>query len=192
MIRAINGFLPNSILINAVANFYQSTAPTTRIDGSALVIGDLWKKAGQEQAEWDGTNWISPFKYLSANGITGSSNATFLPLLIPGLVTSDTSAANIKIIYQRFFTSLAGGTLDATNNWSIEPRYSVYTGNQFVTASPFVYNSAPHQSGKYQSLLSNYTIPSTIVSSVLIGLTRNNAPSNGVFSHQVCYAHILG
>jgi hypothetical protein len=191
MIKAINGFTPNGNISNAIAEFWQNTAPAQRIDGTPLVIGDLWKKAGQEQAEWDGTNWISPFKYLSASSTAVATNSYFLPVAVPFLVTSDTPIANIKIIYQRFFTGIAGATLDATNNWSIEPRYRSISGSDVSLAATFLYNNTSF-SGRYQLLVSGLVVPVSTLSTIQVALTRNSAPSTGIFSHQLCYSHILG
>jgi hypothetical protein len=82
--RSLSSVLPNGTLINGVANFYTATKPTTRVDGSALVIGDVWKKAGQESSEWDGTQWVGnlrQFLILTASiSSTTSSNNAFYPL----------------------------------------------------------------------------------------------------------------
>jgi hypothetical protein len=190
MIRAINGFTPNGTLSNTIAEFWQDTAPAQRINGTPLVVGDLWKKVGQEQAEWDGTNWISPFKYLSSASVFNATNASALPLNVPYFLVSTTPVANIKIVYQRVFTSTSG-TVDGTNNWTIAGRYRNVSGNDTSFGSAFVYNNTS-QTDQFQLLASNFVIPITNLLSVILSLTRNNAPGLGFFSHQLCYAHILG
>jgi hypothetical protein len=61
MITIINptSNLPDGALINGVANFYTATKPLTRVDGSALVIGDLWQKPNGSRWFWNGTYWIT-------------------------------------------------------------------------------------------------------------------------------------
>jgi hypothetical protein len=77
----LNSPLQNGFVINGVANFYTSTKPTTRVDGSALVIGDLWvNPSTQTQWQWNGTYWlsalmISPFAQLINS--SGSINVNF-------------------------------------------------------------------------------------------------------------------
>jgi hypothetical protein len=52
--------IPNGALIGGVANFYTNTKPTTRVDGSALVIGDLWYSPNTgSQGFWNGTYWLT-------------------------------------------------------------------------------------------------------------------------------------
>jgi hypothetical protein len=77
--------IANGALIGGVANFYTETKPITRVDGTPLVVGDIWKKVGQDLAEWDGTQWVGAlqsrliFTVGSINSSTGSS-ASFFPL----------------------------------------------------------------------------------------------------------------
>jgi hypothetical protein len=84
-IRKDPNTIPNGVLISDVANFYTNTKPTTRVDGTALVVGDLWKKVGQDLAEWDGTQWVGDlqsqlvFSVGSINSST-SSSSSFFPL----------------------------------------------------------------------------------------------------------------
>jgi len=60
MQKTLNGFIPNGALINGVANFYTSTKPTIRVDGSALVIGDRWVNSSTGvEGFYNGTYWLS-------------------------------------------------------------------------------------------------------------------------------------
>jgi hypothetical protein len=55
-----NSVLPNSVLINGVAQINQSALPATRPDGSALVLGDKWYKTSDfTNWLWNGTYWVS-------------------------------------------------------------------------------------------------------------------------------------
>lgn len=72
--------LPNNTQINGVEYFFQSTKPTTRGSGSALVIGDRWWKINDgTDWFWNGSYWLSvesvvmDFGYAN-DGITGGSS----------------------------------------------------------------------------------------------------------------------
>lgn len=55
--------IPNGAIINGVANFCQSTKPTIRIDGSALVARDRWYNTSDgSNWFWNGTYWLSEQK----------------------------------------------------------------------------------------------------------------------------------
>lgn len=48
-------------IINGVAHFTQSTAPTERVGGDALVAGDRWyNPTTRDNWFWNGTYWLSP------------------------------------------------------------------------------------------------------------------------------------
>jgi hypothetical protein len=53
--------LVNGTRINGVEHIYQTTKPTTRVDGSALVARDKWYKTDDgTEWFWNGTYWLSP------------------------------------------------------------------------------------------------------------------------------------
>jgi hypothetical protein len=54
-----NLIIPNGALINDVCHIYESTKPTTRPDGSALVVGDKWYNTSTGvEGFWNGTYWL--------------------------------------------------------------------------------------------------------------------------------------
>lgn len=54
------GSLPNGATINGVQWIVQSSRPTTRVDGSALVVGDAWYNTSTgDNWSWNGTYWLS-------------------------------------------------------------------------------------------------------------------------------------
>lgn len=62
--------LPNGAIIGGVAHFFQSTPPTTRIDGSILQIGDRLTKPNGLDYSWNGALWLGErvsFGYLVGN-----------------------------------------------------------------------------------------------------------------------------
>ena len=69
MIQIINpSNLVNGYILNDVAHFTQSTNPTTRIDGSALVVGDkLYRTDLRRDYYWNGvSSWVSEQLFTSA------------------------------------------------------------------------------------------------------------------------------
>jgi hypothetical protein len=89
--------IPNGALIGGVANFFTNTKPTTRVDGSALVIGDLWVNPSTGvEGFWNGTYWLdkchsiissfTPPNFANTGGIyfTLPSSAFFIEQVVLG------------------------------------------------------------------------------------------------------------
>lgn len=93
MIYAPPSIIPNGALINNVCHIYQSTKPTTRPDGSALVVGDICYKINDgTQWFWNGTYWLSSLEYmLATSGVNNLSVSTNLGVIqsAPPLPTSN-------------------------------------------------------------------------------------------------------
>ena len=140
-------FTPNSIsngtIINGIANFYQTTKPTTRVDGSALVAGDRWYKIDDgTEWFWNSTYWLSPVQTLSHPqlvNITSTSNAFSLSIPSDGSV----------FISEVFLYSLVSTPNDASNYWNfaveISPTQS--TGTQVATFTTSL-DTQNHRVGK--------------------------------------------
>jgi hypothetical protein len=61
--------LVNGSRINGVEHIYQTSKPTTRVDGSALVIGDRWWKTDDgTEWYWNGTYWLTETYIQNAHG----------------------------------------------------------------------------------------------------------------------------
>ena len=59
MIYAPPSIIPNGALINNVCHIYQTTKPTARPDGSALMVGDKWYNTDTGvEGFWNGTYWL--------------------------------------------------------------------------------------------------------------------------------------
>jgi hypothetical protein len=70
------GNLPDGSLINNIANFYRATKPLTRVDGSALGIGDRWiNSSNADTWIWNGTYWIGATEFRKVT-IRASATAT--------------------------------------------------------------------------------------------------------------------
>ena len=97
MIYAPPSIIPNGALINDVCHIYQSTKPTTRPDGSALMTGDIWYKIDDRtQWVWNGTYWLSSLEYMlatsAANNLSVTTNQGIIESALP-LPTSDSSVS---------------------------------------------------------------------------------------------------
>lgn len=124
--------ISNGIIINGVANFWQTTPPITRVDGSALVDGDIWYKADTQETWFrKGIYWVSDVRsvfsnvgssgtYLTVNAASVSLNWRPAPITKPILIEQITfllfpvSGATSAATYNssNFYTISA-----ATVNW---------------------------------------------------------------------------
>ena len=124
MQKTINGFLPDGVLINDTANFYRSTKPLTRVNGSVLVNGDVWiDTANRNQYFFDTTNgWLSPQKEcfwdsgLSILSITTGTH--YLQSRLKALIIQE---VHIKL--------LSDGAFTAANFWAVWLSTSTSEGN---------------------------------------------------------------
>ena len=112
------GSLTNGVLINGVANFYQPTKPTTRVDGSALVAGDLWYNSTTRlKWFWNGTYWLSE-QSLKAETSFVFLNASSSPFLC-GM--QQLTNGNTSVFVERIHaTVLTLGANDASNYWTLD------------------------------------------------------------------------
>jgi len=114
------GGVDNGIVINGVANFWQSTPPTTRVDGSALVDGDRWwNPSTQTNGFWNGTYWLTTQQYVSQFNVNSaalvfdisSSGNNLLHGMVP--ITEDFFAESVTL---QVLTN--GSTFDSNNYWT--------------------------------------------------------------------------
>ena len=87
MIYAPPSIIQNGALINDVCHIYQSTKPTDRPDGRALMVGDKWYKNNDgTDWYWNGTYWLSANTYTWGSiGVTyssGTGNLAAQPIFI--------------------------------------------------------------------------------------------------------------
>jgi hypothetical protein len=172
---------------------YSSTRPTTRRDGTALRSGDLWKKTGQDLAEFDGVQWVSPKHYLAASSVFTATNAFTLPLSIPFMIIGNTPTANIKIISVDVLTAVVtgGSTLDINNFWVIESLTRNREGGDSLNiGASFTFNSMSVNL-TWTRLIQNRVLSPVFLTSLGLRLTRTGSPSQLITSHQICYAHVL-
>ena len=86
MIYAPPSIIPNGALINNVCHIYQTTKPTTRPDGSALVVRDKWYNTDTGvEGFWNGTYWLKQAKGIQgAYTFLGSSSFVNQPAAFVG------------------------------------------------------------------------------------------------------------
>jgi hypothetical protein len=172
--------LPNGTLINGVANFYTSTKPTVRVDGSALVAGDRWYNiATRESWFWNGTYWLSQEKYLLSYGNvnnTASPSATAYPFprrniflesvtysVLLGNVNNSTDYYTVQARLQTSDPPSGGSAFTiATFSTQGEPPSSFYTSEQVIN-SAFISTSTTGTAlwNSTSSILTTFGAPTT-------------------------------
>jgi hypothetical protein len=129
--------LPDGALINGVANFYRATKPLTRVDGSALVIGDRWfNPSTGEDWFWNGTYFLSTQLFYTSNfSVATVSSSTNIIANWGNLAASLDGSRIIQAPFKPkpfgvassiFFENIswfgniaAAGTIDASNYWDL-------------------------------------------------------------------------
>lgn len=107
--------LPNNSRINGIEHFYQTTKPVTRIEGSPLVVGDIWYSANTLiEFVFNGTYWVT-------------KNLLMVDASIINVSTANTPFSNVLIgsvnpIFSGIFISHINyhyriGINDANNYW---------------------------------------------------------------------------
>lgn len=126
MIYAPPSIIPNGALINNVCHIYQSTKPTTRPDGSALVVGDVWYKSDEGMHwRWNGVLWVNSVEHqikfnllhptnLAAsidNSPYGDRGVLFTDLFLIMLYQSGSLDTSNRGIYNLTLNNYNGGAL---------------------------------------------------------------------------------
>ena len=111
----------NGYILNGVANFTQSTNPTVRIGGGALVVGDrVYRTDENVDLFWNGTYWLSsrffiPVIAFGGNSLVSTFSKQDLPLSIIPI--------NRPVFIRRVRYHLAiVGFSDASNHYLITGR----------------------------------------------------------------------
>lgn len=125
MIYAPPSIIPNGALINGVCHIYQSTKPTTRPNGSALVIGDKWYNISTGvEGFWNGTYWLSLSVYYEVASATPGTYSNFSVTLARTPIFISNS--NIGIFVRSFNIS---GRTTMVNDSSNYHQISLFTHN---------------------------------------------------------------
>lgn len=142
--------LPNNVRINGVEHFYQSTKPTVRGDGSALVAGDRWWQTNTRQEwHWNGTYWLSPRATRMTQQAQQNISSTGWAIA-GGSVLHGTPAKNVFVynmgVYLFSILSISPG------DWSVSfGRYAILftpaiESAIIVPADAFIFSGATHYS----------------------------------------------
>lgn len=125
MIYAPPSIIPNGALINNVCHIYQSTKPTTRPNGSALVTGDKWNNTSTGvEGFWNGTYWLQTALQNFIVSITPGTYGNFSITLPQFPIPLSTGIAGVFI---RDFT--ISGRLESLNNASNYHSVSIFSHN---------------------------------------------------------------
>lgn len=176
MQRALNGFLSDGIIINNAANFYRLTKPITRVDGSALVIGDVWfNRTNNKQYAWNGTYFERPFPISiepsAGLTVTGSSQGVPLP-------------ANSALLIKRVdYQVSSGGVHSSSNFWDVGLRLIGAVGVASVSSQLTTNTQSLTNVTTYDTLSATggYVTTSATERLILIWAIKNaSAPSIGI------------
>ena len=115
--------LPNGTRINGIEHIYQAAKPTTRVDGSALVVGDRWYKPSiQTELIWNGTYWLSATTFLITAFQASAYTATY------GTFTPDFGYLIEKVSLRGYL-----GSRNATNYYTYSFRIkNLLSSNTFL------------------------------------------------------------
>jgi hypothetical protein len=136
--------LGNGVIINGVANFYQTTKPITRVDGSALVVGDRWYKTNDgTEWFWNGTYWLSSTLNVRSGTvlIAGYSNSLFA-----------ISEGALPTTHTNFFVEKVGAMWDCSlitevNYWQLQVSLHVFPNSATTILPTFDITT---DSGRYE------------------------------------------
>jgi hypothetical protein len=182
--------IPSGALIGGVANFFTNTKPTTRVDGTALVVGDLWyNPSNGVSGFWNGTAWLSSnlFKATAAsvplNSVGGSTT---------GWGGDLADIENIFITNQwlnvRFVPLIAGDKWGAIISFRNASDFPVATLPLIEAISP----SSDTYTYRISAVLNTfYNLPALLATVVLVGLIKTGTPSNFVGSVGFNYRIVL-
>lgn len=163
MVDIINpqNLLPNGTRINDVEHIYQSSKPTTRVNGSALVTGDIWYDTNTKTHWiWDNIYWVSQNIY------TAQSNV--LVAVASGSFYFCVSDSTFKILVIESIISFNTG-VDANNRWEIYLAYSSFNASVINIALLSSISTAATTTGIITSS-TQYLIDTT---EVVSGVARN-------------------
>lgn len=171
----------NMLRVNSVEWIVSASKPTVRNDGSALVVGDMWRKTGTTAEgdawwQWNGTYWLSDQRYkweLSGAGISATTNAYFSTLAV------NQTQYNIYIV-DITSSDLVSTTNDAANYW----QFSLYrrtAANAVTSLATYNTGTTPDTVGtNYQKSANVGTLLdlTTDIKQIQLAITKNGTPGS--------------
>lgn len=116
---------PPGVIIGGNCYFNQTAKPTTRPDGSALVVGDKWNNPPTGVTGfWSGTNWLSDVENVNLI-YSYSGSATFTQRLGQLPRNKQSLFSSIRINNYQAYTA------DASNRWEVY----IAVGNRYAAVS---------------------------------------------------------
>ena len=163
---------------NNVFQFVQTTKPTERSAGVALVAGDRWyKNDDQTEWSWNGTYWVSNLQSASYSGVNiGSTGGNQGPYCF---LANTTYSLMLDSVVFKVRTSPPS---NATDNWTVQPQVLRNNPNDTTSNIGGTYNSFtdwglttfPNWSTRSMSLLNTLIIAPTFYD-VRFSYTKNGA-----------------
>ena len=136
----------NGVEINGVANFWQTTAPITRIGGGALVDGDIWYKSDTQETWYrSGIYWVNNELIHSGTGSSGfyvtlATSTLLLWRCAP--ITPPFELIKWEILFSPQTSNYA--SFDASNYWTIgDTLVRINTTDNAITGSGFIVDNFP-------------------------------------------------
>jgi hypothetical protein len=153
--------LPNNARIGNTEHFYQTTKPTARGNGSALVVGDRWWKIDDgTEWYWNGTYWLSErfvYSNLTSTSIFNFATTQSYPLSFS--IFSYFPNNQLFIESATIAWSITSGSCDSTNKWTINGYFN--NAVEGAGLGQFLIAEITSNSGKITSTINTaYVAPS--------------------------------
>jgi hypothetical protein len=183
--------LANGTLINGVANFYTSTKPTVRVDGSALVTGDTWYNSSTGvEGYWNGTYWLTTPILLSGAVVITPAGGSYSAAVVNFGRTRRSDLGNLTT--QDIFIHSAGldvtvSSSDISNYWQVGLVQGAGNG---ATNSSFRNVQSP-QNHTYWEIFQNTLLLAGGYYQIYPNLAKVLAPSNLQCIVVALYSNIL-
>jgi hypothetical protein len=180
--------LPNGARINGVEHIYQTSKPTTRVDGSALVASDRWWKTNDgTEWFWNGTYWLSSFRFRTWTGRLSASATAAVSLTAGSTLPADFFVHSISLS--------TSGVHTLTDHYTFEFGYG-------ALASPASYFSNSLISTESFPNTAEYVIAINQFNGGIVGNGRNHqtmrfnivkvgTPSTLLYSVEYLYSHVF-
>jgi len=190
----------NPIFLNGVCQFVQTTKPTERSAGVALVAGDRWYKTDdQTEWSWNGTYWLglspiirSGYGSRADNGGWQEQNDTTSS---DSIIMSPRRGSNYMLFLESAEYLLKVTTADSLNYWDVKWRITafselVFVGSLFPGDPGFTVNS-PTDTYNKQSLNVLFSHPIWQIVAVGPDARKTGSPSNIFMSYNMILREVF-
>jgi hypothetical protein len=197
-----NSILPNGTTINGVCNINQTSRPTTRPDGTALVTGDIWyNTSSQVMGRWNGTYWLGNINYVASTpAALTATNGALGAISVPVNVFSFTDLLELAASSTIFFHKIGAFVRMLTLNYDGSNYYTLQVRERNINSSLVANigslytlntNLANNTNTYYLSLVSNTANSFASINELVVSATKVGTPSNLNFQLVALYSYIL-